>query len=85
MKAVGIRRRFILVFLIIFLFYLACVAISKTLFGHGIVPTLGEGIAAQNAPNGQNESDEKTSFLKCFDRIGRAGRHKPTAGFSLEG
>ena len=68
-----------IVFFVIVLFDLACVAIFKTLFGHGIVPTLGEGITAQNAPNGQNQSDEKTPFLKCFDRIGRAGWRKPAA------
>ena len=53
--------------------------IAKSLFGNGIVPALGEGITAQNAPNGQNQSDEKTPFLKCFDRIGRAGWRKPAA------
>ena len=60
--------------------YSACGLISEALFGYGIVPTLREGIAAQDAPYRQNKSDKKATFLKCLEGIGGAGWCKPAAG-----
>lgn len=49
-------------------------------FRNRVVATLGKGIAAQNAPNGENQSDNEAPFSKGFDGVSRTGRLESAAG-----
>ena len=56
-------------------------AISLPLpFRHGVVATSGERIAAQDAPDGEKQTDEEAPFLEGFDGIRRTGGTEDTAG-----
>ena len=50
-----------------------------------VMSTCRERVTAQDAPHRKSKANEKASFCKCFNRIGRACRGKPTAGISFQG
>ena len=54
--------------------------VSEASFGHGVIASPTERIAAQNTPHGENETHEEATFLKCLKGIGRAGWCEPAAG-----
>ena len=49
-------------------------------FRYRVVATLGKGITAQNAPDGQSKADDEAPLPKGFNGVGRTGRTKSAAG-----
>ena len=49
-------------------------------FGDGIVSPFGEGVAAQNAPEGESKARDEAPFTKGFDRILGTGGAEAATG-----
>lgn len=45
--------------------------------GYGVISRTAEGVTAEYPPYRQCKPNEKATFLKCLEGIGRTGRCKP--------
>ena len=52
---------------------------------YGVIAAFSEGIAAQNAPQCKDRSDDNAPFLHGFESVGGAGGLIPAGSLGLEG
>lgn len=53
-------------------------------FGNRVISARAKRVAAEHAPTGKRKTDEKSSFCKRFESVGRAGRCKPARRVSFK-